>query len=293
MNPGNSGGPLVDLDGKLLGVNTMILSQSGGSEGLGFAVPLEVVRNSYAALRAGGNVARPRLGIQPHSLTADLIAGLGLKVRQGVLVEDVEPLGPGVAAGLLPGDVLVALNTQAIHNLRDLYRAEYALTAGTRVDLAVMRGADMHLLHITPDGARKAPTALSAGSVTEKDNLVFRLGMYGATLTPAVASTLGELRGGSGVLVLALAGLGFAGQSVIEPGDVVRAVNGKSVDTVESLRSAVEGVPDGGPIVLQIERDGMLSYVIPGAMPASEQRLKKTSSAIQARDALATRGLAY
>ena len=91
MNPGNSGGPLVDLDGKLLGVNTMILSQSGGSEGLGFAVPLEVIRHSYATLRTGKSVVRPLLGIQPRSLTADLIAGLGLKVRQGVLVEDVEP----------------------------------------------------------------------------------------------------------------------------------------------------------------------------------------------------------
>src|ERR1019366_8929800 len=85
MNPGNSGGPLVDLEGNLLGINTMILSQSGGSEGLGFSVPVDVVRHSYAALREGGTVGRPRLGIQPRALTADLIAGLGLQVRQGVL----------------------------------------------------------------------------------------------------------------------------------------------------------------------------------------------------------------
>ena len=74
----------------------------------------------------------------------------------------------------------------------------------------------------------------------------------------------------------------MAGQSAIEPGDVIHAVNGKPVDTVESLRGAIDGVPDGAPMVLQIERDGMLSYVTPGAMPTSEQRLKKTSSAIRA-----------
>jgi serine protease Do len=280
MNPGNSGGPLVNLEGQLLGINTMILSQSGGSEGLGFAVPLDVIRHSYAALRANGSVARLRLGIQPRSLTADLIAGLGLKVRQGVLVEDVEPYGPAALAGLLPGDVLVTLGAEPVHSVRDLYRAEYALSAGAEVELAVMRGSGARLLRMTPGAPRRNAPALSAGDVTEKDNLVFRLGMYGATLTPALASTLGGLRGGPGVLVLALAGVGLDGQNVIEPGDVVHAVNGTAVDGVESLRSTLEAVPDGGPIVLQIERAGMLSYVAPGAMPGADQRLKRTSSAM-------------
>ncbi|MCX6633050.1 MAG: trypsin-like peptidase domain-containing protein, partial [Candidatus Solibacter sp.] len=280
MNPGNSGGPLVDLEGKLLGINTMILSQSGGSEGLGFAVPLGVIRHSFAALRAGGAVARPRLGIQPRSLSADLIGGLELKVRQGVLVEDVDPYGPAAAGGLLPGDVLLSLGAEPIHTIRDLYRAEYATSAGAPVELAVMRGPDVRLLRITPEGARKTPPAVSAGGVTEKDNLVFRLGIYGTTLTPALASTLGGLRGGPGVLVLALAGAGLAGQSALEPGDVVHSANGAAVDTVEALRGRLEAIPDGGPIVLQIERAGMLSYVAPGAMPGTEQRLKKTSFAM-------------
>jgi len=279
MNPGNSGGPLVDLAGNLLGINTMILSQSGGSEGLGFAVPLDVIRHSYEALRERGTVARPRLGIQPRSLTPELIAGLGLKVRQGVLVEDVNPYGPGAAAGLLPGDVLVSLAAQPVHTMRDLYRVEFALTPGAPVEAAVMRGADERMLRITPEAARNTPPPVSAESVTEKDNLVFRLGLYGAPLTPAWASTMGGVRGGPGVVVLALAGLGLAGQDTIEPGDVVHTVNGAAVDTVESLRSRLEAVPDGGPIVLQIERAGMLSYVVPGALSGGEQRLKKTTSA--------------
>ena len=294
MNPGNSGGPLVDLEGKLLGINTMILSQSGGSEGLGFAVPLDVIRHTYAALRDGGSVARPRLGIQPRSLTADLVAGLGLQVRQGVLVEDVDPYGPGAAAGLLPGDVLFSLGAEPVHTIRDLYRAEYALSAGAPAELAVMRGADARMLRITPEAPRNTPQVPSAGNVTEKDNLVFRLGMYGATVTPALAATMGGLRGGPGVLVLALAGVGLAGQDAIEPGDVVHAVNGKAVDTVEALRSALEAVPDGGPLVLGIERAGMLSYVTPGAMATGEQRLKKTSSPVRGeRGSPAGRGIGY
>ena len=114
--------------------------------------------------------------------------------------------------------------------------------------------------------------------MTEKDNLVFRLGLYGATLTPALASTVGRLRSDAGVLVLARAGIGLTGQNAIEPADVVRAVNGTAVDTVEALRTTLENVPDGAPIVLQIERAGMLSYIISGATPGVEQRLKKTSS---------------
>jgi len=293
MNPGNSGGPLVDLDGKLLGVNTMILSQSGGSEGLGFAVPLEVVRHSYATLRTGKSVVRPLLGIQPRSLTADLIAGLGLKVRQGVLVEDVEPNGPAAMAGLLPGDVLLSLGVEAIHSLRDLYRAEYALSAGSPVELAVMRGRDVQLLRITPAAPRKAQPVFSAGSVTEKENLIFRLGLYGATLTPALASTLGGLRSDAGVLVLARAGIGLTGQNAIEPADVVRAVNGTQVDTVEALRTTLENVADGAPIVLQVERAGTLSYIIPGATPGSEQRLKRTSSTTPAGVKPVTQSLRY
>jgi hypothetical protein len=94
-----------------------------------------------------------------------------------------------------------------------------------------------------------------------------------------MASTLGGLRGGPGVLVLALAGVGLRGQNAVEPGDVVHAVNGTPVDAVESLRSTLKGVPDGAPIVLQVERSGMLQYVVPGAMPAADQRLKKTGGA--------------
>jgi hypothetical protein len=141
-----------------------------------------------------------------------------------------------------------------------------------------MRGSDVQLLRITPTAPHKGQPALSAASVTEKDNLIFRLGLYGATLTPALASTIGGLRSDAGVLVLALAGVGLSGQNAIEPADVVRAVNGTTVDTVEALRSTLASVPDGAPIVLQIERDGMLSYVMPGATPGAEQRPKKTSS---------------
>jgi serine protease Do len=274
MNPGNSGGPLVDLDGRLLGVNTMILSQSGGSEGLGFAIPLEVVRRAYAALRAHGSVPRAQLGLQPRSLTPELIAGLELRVRKGVLVEDVDPNGPASAAGVRPGDVIVGIGEAAIRTLRDLYTAEYDMPAG-QSDLAVMRGADLRFLRITPVFTGKPQSALSAG-ITEKENLVFGLGIYATTLTPKLAATLGGSRAGPGALVLALTGMSTSGHGA-EPGDIIHAVNHNAVDSVESLRAALEPIAAGAPLVLQMERAGVLSYLTAGVMPAAAQ-LKRTDS---------------
>jgi serine protease Do len=290
INPGNSGGPLVDLEGNLLGINTMIISQSGGSEGIGFAAPLDVIRHDYEGLREKGTVARPLLGIQPRSLTADLIAGLRLKVHQGVLVEDVAPYSAGAAAGLLPGDVLLSLNTEPIHNLRDLYRTESALSAGTPVEVVVMRQENMRLLRITPEAPRQTPPALSTGSVSDEENLVFRLGFYGATITPALASSSGSLREARGVLVLALAGSGLAGENAVEPGDIVHELNGCVVDGVESLRTAIETIPDGAPIVLQTERAGVLSYVTPGAAAGSQHVPKKARSTAANQESNAERG---
>ena len=288
INPGNSGGPLVDLNGTLLGINTLILSQSGGNEGVGLAAPSEVIERAYAGLREHGTVSRPRLGIQPRSLTPDLIAGLKLKTRKGVLVEDVLPYGAGAEAGVQPGDVLVSLNGVAVHNIRELYRAETGLTAGKEADLAVMRGENLRLLRITPVAARESSPVLAPG-VTEKDNLVFRLGVYGATLTPEMLSGLGGLREGSGVLVLGLAGTGLAGQNGIAPGDIVHEVNGQAVDSVDGLRAALEGIDEGAPLVLQIERAGMHSYVTPGGMTGNEHVPKKASFPIGS----STRGIQY
>jgi len=274
MNPGNSGGPLVDLDGRLLGVNTMILSQSGGSEGLGFAIPLLVARRSFAALRVHGSASRAQLGLQPRSLTPELIAGLELKVRKGVLVEDVDPNGPASAAGVRPGDVIVGLGEATIRTLRDLYTAEYEMPTGTS-DLAVMRGADMRFLRITPLFTGKPQPGMAAG-VNEKENLVFGLGVYATTLTEALAAKIGGTRIGPGVLVLALTGMSAGA----EPGDVIHAVNHTAVDSVEALRDALDSVAAGAPLVLQIERAGVLSYVTPGTLPAAAQ-LKRTSSTVK------------
>jgi serine protease Do len=263
LNPGNSGGPLVDLDGHLLGVNTMILSSSGGSEGIGFAIPLDVARRSCLALRDKGAIERPMLGVQPRSLTPALIAGLHLATREGVLVEDVAPDGPGARAGLQAGDVISNLAGKPIRNIRELFRLEYELPPDQAMNVTVIRGGQANTLHITPSAPPNVRAAFPFPNTNAKDNMVFHLGVYATTMTPALASTLTVVRSLSGVLVIARAGEGMSGQNPLQPGDIIHAVNGADVDSLMALREKLDGISDGAPVVLQVERQGVLSYMTP------------------------------
>jgi hypothetical protein len=140
-----------------------------------------------------------------------------------------------------------------------------------------MRGDEMRLLRITPGTPTQVQPMVPPSSISEKENLVQRLGMYGATLTQAMAGSMGGVRGGPGVLVVALTGTGVNGQNPLAPGDVVHRVNGTRVGSVDGLRAAVEQAGEGGPLVVQIERGGVLQYVLPGALPLAETKLKKAA----------------
>ncbi len=113
INPGNSGGPLVDVDGQVVGINTFILTQSGGNEGLGFAIPSDVVRNIYDQIRTEGHVHRGQIGVSVRSISSDLVEGLHLPVRRGVLLQDVTPGSPADKAGLKVGDIVIQRWRQA------------------------------------------------------------------------------------------------------------------------------------------------------------------------------------
>jgi len=126
INPGNSGGPLVDAEGRMVGLNTLILSQSGGNEGIGFAAPSHIVRAVYEQLRKSGRVRRGVIGVRAQTITPSLAAGLGLVFDRGIVLSDVTPAGPAEAAGLRPGDIVLALDGKPMENARqfdvNLYR---------------------------------------------------------------------------------------------------------------------------------------------------------------------------
>ena len=150
INPGNSGGPLVDVKGQIVGISTFIISQSGGSEGIGFAAPSNIVRTVYQQILEHGRVIRGEIGVRAQTITRDLANGLGLAQDWGVVLADVYPLGPADLAGLRVGDIVLSLDGKVMENARQLQVNLYPRGVGDTVKLEVVRGDQRLALSVTP-----------------------------------------------------------------------------------------------------------------------------------------------
>jgi serine protease Do len=261
INPGNSGGPLVDAAGRMVGLNTMILTQSGGSEGIGLAAPGNIVRSVYEQIRRDGRVRRGVIGVRAQTISPPLATGLGLLVDSGVVLSDVAPSGPAAAAGLRPGDVVTALDGKAMENARQLDVNLYRRAPGETVTLAVRRGTESLDVKVSVVERPEDPDRF-ASLVTPERNLIARLGILALELDENLRRSLGPLRGSEGVLVAARSGGGTGAEDDLRPGDVVYAVNGVSVRGLAELRSAVVRPAAGEPLVLHVERASRLVYVV-------------------------------
>jgi serine protease Do len=260
INPGNSGGPLVDADGRVMGLNTFILSQSGGSEGLGFAIPSNIVKNVYAQIRQEGHVHRSEIGVYAQTITPAMAAGLDLPQDWGVVLADVTPGGPGDVAGLKVGDVVASLNGKNITNARQMEVNLYRYPVGAKIDVDILReGAKQTIPVVTVE--RHGDPQRFADMVDPTKNLIRRLGILGVDVDQNVAALLPELRKHYGVVVAALGGgSSYTGDS-LQLGDVIYAVNSSTVTGVASLRKALDALKATDPVVLQVERDSRLMYV--------------------------------
>lgn len=263
INPGNSGGALVDTDGRLVGINTLIYSQSGGSEGLGFAAPSNIVRAVVRQLRALGRVRRGSIGVVAQTITPELASGLSLPSDRGVILADVDPDGPGAAAGLRAGDVVTGMDGKTLDSGAQFDIGLYGREPGTAARLAVLRGAKALSLTVTVrerSGAADRLAELAAG----QRHLVAPLGILALDLDPSVAAALDWLRDSTGVVVAAPAvGPGYRISDLL-PGDVIHQINGRPVHDLAGLTRALAALPAGAPLVLWIERDGQYSYLVMG-----------------------------
>jgi len=259
VNPGNSGGPLVDAQGRMIGLNTMILSQSGGNEGIGFAAPSNIVRSVYEQIRKTGRVQRGVIGVRAQTITPALAAGLGLAYDRGVVLSDVTPDGPAAAAGLRAGDVVLALEKKPMQNARQFDVNLYRRAPGEQVSLSLQRGSETLDVRVAVV-ARPDDTERFVSMVTPEKNLIPRLGVLAIELDDELRRAAGPLRGKDGVLIAARAGAADDGE--LRPGDVIYAVNGVSVLSLAELRSAVNRPAPGQPLVLHVERASKLIYVV-------------------------------
>ena len=260
INPGNSGGPLVDMDGNVVGIDTFIYTKSGGNEGIGFAIPCGIVRYAYEQIRKYGRVRSRTIGADLQSLTPDLAGGLGLTDTPGVVVADVEPGGPAEHAGVEIGDVIETIDGMAVDSVSLFTLSLYLRTSGDKVNLQILRGRKQLSLDVPVLEPSRDVSRLADFSDPSKD-LIPRLGIIGAAVTPEVAELVGPLRWSSGVLVTSTIANRLAVDSGLQEGDVIHTLNRTPIRTMDDLRTALGRLKSGDPVALQVERSGKLSFL--------------------------------
>ncbi|AET88317.1 serine protease [Burkholderia sp. SFA1] len=256
VNPGNSGGPLFNLQGEVIGINSMIYSQTGGFQGLSFAIPINEAIKVKDALIKTGHVDRGRLGVTVQGMNQTLANSFGMKSPQGALVSSVEPGGPAAKAGLQPGDVITALNGVPVSDSTSLPSQVAGLSPGSSAKVTVWRDKSAKDLSVTIGALKDAKTASAktgAGG-DEASAQDARLGVAVRPLTPEEKQNDSLSRG----LLVQQSG-GAAASAGIQPGDVILAVNGQPVTSVQQLKSMVEHAGDS--IALLIQRDDAQIFV--------------------------------
>ncbi|MCZ6591097.1 MAG: Do family serine endopeptidase [Alphaproteobacteria bacterium] len=259
INPGNSGGALLRMDGKLAGVNTAIFSRSGGSQGIGFAVPANMVRTVIAGAGIAGRLQRPWLGANTQDVTAEIAEAIGLVRPIGALVAELHPDGPARRSGLRVGDIITAIDGQRVDDMESLEFRIATGVIGDTADLSVMRA----------DGDIRIRLPLEAPpEIPPRDEALLRGAqpIAGATvvnLSPAVAEERGLSRLATGVVIVDVARGSPAARLGFRPDDIVLEVNDTEIESVATLLSVVAASPDAWR--LAILRDGKeLTLTVPG-----------------------------
>ncbi|MGA7544964.1 MAG: DegQ family serine endoprotease [Methyloceanibacter sp.] len=252
INPGNSGGALVDMDGRLAGINTAIFSKSGGSHGIGFAIPSNMVRLVVQAALKGGKVQRPWLGASLQPVTSDIADSLGLDRPSGALVKDVHANGPAARAGIHAGDVIVSVDGKPVQDPQAFQYRFATKGLGGSADLSVVRKGQ-------PVKATVALIAAVEDPPRDMRDLSGNHPLAGAkvaNLSPAVAAELGLDDEGRGVVVLEVKEKTPAQRLGVQRGDVIVGINNSKVGSVAELVTAL--TPSRGGWRLSLERGGRL-----------------------------------
>jgi serine protease Do len=260
INPGNSGGPLVNTHGALVGINTFIMSRSGGSEGLGFAIPGATAEFVYNSLRKYGRVRRIETGIHCQPITPELAAGMNLSRDWGVIVSDVDPNGSAKAAGVEPGDIIDSFDGHPIQNLAELVVAVANHPFDQTVRLKVVHGEQTYTLHVLANESTRATDQLGYLAMTN-EGLLKRLGIVVVDIDDRIRKILPQMRSETGVVVGAQIQDVTSPETGLRAGDIIRSLNKTSVESVDGLKKLVGDLKSGDAVALQVEREGRLTFV--------------------------------
>jgi serine protease Do len=253
VNPGNSGGPLFNLQGEVIGINSMIYSQTGGFQGLSFAIPINEAIKVKDDLVKTGHVNRGRLGVAVQGLNQTLADSFGMSKPNGALVSSVDPGGPAAKAGLQPGDVITAVNGSPVSDSTDLPAQVASLAPGSTATVTVWRDKTNKDIKVKIGSMSDAKVASNDNSNTPAQ-MQGRLGVAVRPLTPQEKDSASVSHG----LLVQQSG-GAAENAGIQPGDVILAVNGRPVTSVDQLKQMIAQA--GNSIALLIQRDNSQIFV--------------------------------
>jgi serine protease Do len=258
VNPGNSGGPLFNLRGEVVGINSQIYSRTGGFMGLSFAIPIDVANDIAQQLRTSGKVTRGRIGVVIQPLTKELADGFGLSRPQGALVNSVEKGGPADKAGVEPGDVILRFDGKAVTSSEDLPRIVGATRPGAKATMQIWRNKSPRDLQVVVGEMQDERAARQARRGGKPPAVA--PSQYGLTLSDLTDAQRSELKVSGGVLVENVQGAGA--RAGVRRGDVILAVNNQDVTSVEQFNQMM-GQFDKGRIVALLVRRGTNSLYIP------------------------------
>jgi serine protease Do len=253
INPGNSGGPLMNIKGDVIGINTAIISgNSGGNVGIGFAIPINLVKVILKDLKEKGSVTRGWLGVMIQKITPDLAKSFGLKDSKGALVGDVIPDGPAFKAGIKRGDVIVNFDKQPVDEMEALPKIVAKTTPGKAVKVEVVRDGNSKVFDITIEVLKDTTVAAAAKSDP--------VGLQVQDITPELMKSL-KLDTKNGVLVSDVTAGGAAGEAGVRRGDVITEINRSPINNVGDYNRVTSSADKGSTVLFLVRRGGTTIYV--------------------------------
>ncbi len=256
VNPGNSGGPLINMRGEVVGINSQIYSRSGGYMGISFAIPINEAMRVADQLKASGKVTRGRIGVQIQSVSKEIAESIGLKSPQGALIAAVEPGAPAEKAGLQGGDVILKFNGVAIDKSIDLSRIVGGTKPGTKASISIWRNGAIREMSVTVAevAAEKAPQKTEKKA--KKEQAANSIGITVSDLSDAQKK---ELHVNSGVVVETVAGP--AERAGLQAGDVILTMNNLEIKDAKQFAALLVKADTKKAVVLLVRRDGLSQFV--------------------------------
>lgn len=259
INPGNSGGPLINTDGEVVGINSALFSRTGGYMGIGFAIPIDMVKSIEAQLKNKGKVTRGWLGVVIQNVDANLAKSFGLDKAEGILVSEVQADSPADKSGLRQGDVITQLNGTVLRDVADLRNRVALLTPESKATLEIVRDGKKKDINVSigerPSDLSQAATGKSATPSYEQFGLTFQ------ELTPELAENLGY-EGRIGVVVSEVNQGSPAASAGMKPGQLVEEVNKREVANIKDLKKAIGNAKESKRLLLRVRSGNHSQYVV-------------------------------